>query len=64
MVTHKLNCDQVVFFLGGGGGRKKKGMPDTFPSRVVCHPLINASVNIVLLCQILPTIQAVCNEGG
>ena len=62
MVTHKLNCDQAVFW--GGGGKGKKGMPDTFHSRVVCCPLIKAFVNIVFFCQILPAIQAVCNEGG
>ena len=59
MVTHKLGCDQAVFFLGGG-----EGMPNTFPSRLVCCPLIKASVNIVFLCQILPVIQVVCDEGG
>ena len=65
MVTHKLNSDQVVFFWGGGeGGREKIGVPDTFPLQVVCCPLIKASVNIVLLCQILPAIQVVCNEDG
>ena len=63
MVTHKLNSDQVVFFFGGGG-REKIGVPDTFPLQVVCCPLIKASVNIVLLCQILPAIQVVCNEDG
>ena len=62
MVTHKLNCDQAGFF--GGVGEGKKGMPDTFLSRVVCCPLVKAFVNIVLLCQILPAIRAVCNEGG
>ena len=52
MVTHKLGCDQAVFFEGGGG----EGMPNTFPSRLVCCPLIKASVNIVF--------QVVCDEGG
>ena len=62
MVTHKLKCDKAgVFFVGG---REKKGMPDTFPSQVVCYPLIKASVNIVSVCQNLLAIQAVCNERG
>ena len=61
MVTHKLGCDQAGFFEGG---REKKGMPNTFAPRLVCCPLIKASVNIVFLCQTLPVIQVVCDEGS
>ena len=39
-------------------------MPDTFSSRVVCCPLIKASVNVCVICQILGEFQAVCNEGS
>ena len=39
-------------------------MPDTFSSQMVCRPLIKASVNICVICQILPEIQGVCNEGS
>ena len=39
-------------------------MPATFTSRVICHPLVNVTVNIRVTCEILPEIQVVCNEGG
>ena len=51
------------FFFSGKG---EKRTPDTFTSRVVCRPLTKVSVNICVnvMCQILPEVQAVCNEGG
>ena len=46
-------------------GKGEKRAPDTFTVRVVCRPLTKVSVNIcvIVTCQILPEIQAVCNEG-
>lgn len=54
---------QAFFFFGERG---KKRTPDTFTARVVCCPLTKVSVNIcvIVICQILLEIQAVCNEGG
>ena len=51
-------------FLFRGKGEKRT--PDTFTARVVCRPLTKVSVNIcvIVMCQILSEIQAVCNEGG
>lgn len=49
------------FFLGEKG---KIRMPATFTSRVICHPLVNVTVNICVTCEILPEIQVACNEGG
>lgn len=40
-IKGELTCDQVFFFSGKG-----EKAPDTFTPRVVCHPLIEASVII------------------
>ena len=53
---------QAHFFFRGKGERGKKERLE----RVVYRPLTKVSVNVcvIVMCQIVPEIQAVCSEGG